>query len=1099
MVQTGKSLVQKEDIKSIVPTLVIGIGGTGLEVIMRIRRLITESYGSLENLPVVGFLHIDTDREAQPANPLMAGPPLENYETYCSQVAFEEARKILHDPESWSWYHDWLPPELLDKPQLLVSQQGAGQIRACGRFSFFFNHDQIGKASQQAKQRIRRGEHRTFMSEKYGLDVKPQLNVFVACSIAGGTGSGMLIDLGYSLQRWFEGESDLKITAIISTPDAFGSVSAKDKIKCNGYAALMELNYFCDTSTTFSVRYAANEGSRIETNKPPYDLIYLVGTTNESGVNLKLDDVQEMMAQNIFLDLVSDFSAYKRSIRDNIERTAAGQNDEPPKGRSYPRTFMSFGLATIEIPIHHIRNNLTYRLSEDLCQWWQNREVQLPPEPQTTIDSQLRGINLLARELRQTILRAKDRPYPYQAVIQEWISSLRQEIISENRLECTAQGINIFSQEKGKIVDFIDGYLRPQVDRYRYAHLRDDGNDERTHGDFLRVMYDNRNQLVSSAIAALQESLYTELADRHLGPKFLQLKLDAIASSFDSDIQQMEREAEKTWLVLERASFKEYEASLSRLNEHSRRWRLTKQSQMNEEGDIVLNNLGKAFNCFLERKSRVIAVAVLRRLKEFVDRLRSQLERWQQRVSQSEARFRELAKQEANQADALEMVGIKLFERQELNELYDDFLADVVNKQEGGMTSASRRGQEVLCKQLTEQILTSSSHLWKESRPANATFRLLDIEKIDELQYSDFEGILEQKVSQSIAQAGQNTRLYQDIDACTHFRRQYPDEMNPERKIQELFEQSKPLVRLNRNIPQVSAFNYISLAKAGLLGGDNPTENDAIKLAELLKKYFTDEQAIAPLTERERHKILAVHEVGGFSLRCLQGTEQMRRSYQDWRGKRITAERKRLRGQQADLSPSVHIQKDIIFWDFIPADYKVEELVVMLRALGILRQEVNQNTQQPVIRYSRKIRGETEKVTLAANWEDTVQVLQLPDCRQDKKELETQLDRSIEQAETTQQKQQIEQQLQTYLQQRLSDFRKQGGQDAPRYLRERDIVRSFIAEHHLRTTATEAVQNQSGKGEHHLGFEVNTSASSSPDSYQEYEQYLTQLFQLNLS
>ena len=212
-----------------------------------------------------------------------------------------------------------------------------------------------------------------------------------------------------------------------------------------------------------------------------------------------------------------------------------------------------------------------------------------------------------------------------------------------------------------------------------------------------------------------------------------------------------------------------------------------------------------------------------------------------------------------------------------------------------------------------------------------------------------------------IEQTGENTKLYTDMDACTFFMQRFPTEISQNTRIQELFEQSKPLVRLDRNIPQTSQFNYIPLAKVGLIGGDNPTEIAAIKQAEILRKYFTAEEAIAPITERERHKILAIHEVGGFSLRCLKGTEQMRRSYQDWRGQRVMAERTRLRGQQVDVPPSVHIQKDIVFWDFVPPLAKIEELVVIIRALGILRAEINQNTQQAVICYSAKIKDRQEK------------------------------------------------------------------------------------------------------------------------------------------
>ncbi|MEX6776203.1 tubulin-like doman-containing protein, partial [Limnospira fusiformis NRMCF6962] len=150
--QNLTALDQKSDIGTIVPTLIIGVGGTGLEVISRVRRLIVESYGSLEKLPVVGFLHIDTDERPRVKKPEMAGPPLEDYEEFWAHVTFEEAKKIKENPTTYSWYHDWLPPELTVLQ--LVSQQGAGQIRACGRFAFFYNHQNIRNKCQQAIKRI---------------------------------------------------------------------------------------------------------------------------------------------------------------------------------------------------------------------------------------------------------------------------------------------------------------------------------------------------------------------------------------------------------------------------------------------------------------------------------------------------------------------------------------------------------------------------------------------------------------------------------------------------------------------------------------------------------------------------------------------------------------------------------------------------------------------------------------------------------------------------------------------------------------------------------------------------------------------------------
>ncbi|WP_222930889.1 tubulin-like doman-containing protein, partial [Microcystis aeruginosa] len=897
------SSVAQTDRKDIVPTLVIGVGGTGLEVILRVRRLITESYGSLKNFPIVGFLHIDTDSGYKPSNPLMIGPPLEEGEKYYSKVTLLEVQPIVKNPSAWDCYHEWLPPELISNPQLLASQEGAGQIRACGRFSFFFNRDKIEAACQRLKKEIRKGQHISFMQEKYQLKVKSELNVFVACSIAGGTGSGMLIDLGYSLQNWlFSGEKG-DLTAIICTPDAFGNVSANDRVQCNGYAALMELNYFSDQAddpkTKFSVRYKQEEGSRVENDQAPYGYTYLIGSTNGSGVNLSLDQVREVMAQNIFLDLVSDFSPYKRSIRDNIKRKASSGNDKPPIGRSYPRNFMSFGLASIEVPIHHIRSYLASRLATDLYQWWQNSEVELPAQPETMVTSQLREINLLRDELRKAILRAKDQSFPYQAVVQTWLSEMRQDIITNNRLQCTATGLGgMFSKEKGKIIEFIDQYLRPQVDDYK-RHFDDSSPDKRTHGDYLRVMYDNQAMVIKRAETELREQLYANLLERNLGPKFVRLKLEEIKRSFDADIERLSKEAEKSWLVIEGEARKQYEAGLSRMNEMIPRPGLEKQSLINKEWDDISKYLVQNFNAFLERKSRILAVEVLRRMKEYINQLERQFNKWQTRIEQSKIESHAQAQQFMNQADALEIVGIKLFKRQELNEWYEDFLANVVNTNEINLKVAARNGLNVLCERLTEIVLVNSSSLWVEDRPANASFRLFDIEKIKDIQYPDFAQIVYQQTQTTIKNAGNNTKLVQNMDACTGFMQEYPNEFEQKAKIQELFEQSKPLVRLDRNIPQNSGFDYINFAKAGLLGGDNPQEPGARKQADILRIYFNEEQAIAPLTEKERHKILAIHEVGGFSLRCIQGMDKMRESYQLWRGQRIEAERKRLRGQRA--------------------------------------------------------------------------------------------------------------------------------------------------------------------------------------------------------
>ena len=1049
---------------TIIPTLVIGVGGTGLEVITRLRRLVTESYGSLDKLPIVGFLHIDADENYKLSNPAMAGPPLQASEKYWSQVKLEDAKRIAASPDGFSWFHEWLPPELISKPEVLESEKGAGQIRACGRFSFFFNRDIIRQKCIEARTRIQ-GHEQTMITD-YKLTVKSELNIFVIGSISGGTGSGMLIDLGYSLREWFRGEFILKTAAIIPSPDAFANIPADMRIKENGYAALMELNYFSDENTKYSVLYGPNENSRLEDSRPPYDYTYIVGIKNES-VKLEVDEVREMMAQNIFLDLVSDYSPYKRSIRDNF-RGLVMKNDQPinkrsePWGRSYPINFLSFGIASIEIPLHQIRNYLSAFLAADLYKWWLNYEVLLPSDMQSDIEQELKAMKLLSNELRTQILLAQDGR-PYQQIIQQWLKNVTEEIINENRLLCTAQlpSIPPFANETGKILQFIDGYLQPKVDEYRLDHLRDD---QKRQGDFIQRMYDNGNQLVNSAAVALQEKLYSYLVDRSRGPKFLKIMLELTEDSFNTQIEKLEREAGKTWEVVEKVGLDEYAKALSEINEFRTRWSNTKQNDMNKRCDKAFQGLGKSLQAGLECKSRLIAADVLRRLLVSVSEFKSRLNRWIMRIEQSEAKFREQAIQEANKIDALEFVGLKLFQLQELNELYADFIAII-------------GGRDVLSQQMTEQVLgrSNQSKFWSQSPYAATTFRLLDVEKIAQVEYSDFEKVVDNTTRRFIKEAPPQSRLYSNMDACTRFMQLYPEEREQQTQIELLFNRSKPLVRLDRNIP-LGRFDYITIPKAGIINGENTNERAAQRQVRILKIYFPQDQAIGPLTERERHKILAVQEVGGFSLRCISGTDILRSSYQKWRGERIRAERAILKGQKVDVPVPVHLHKDMAIWDFMPSDSAVEKLVLIARAFCILRQETNQKTKKDVIRYRKTSELDEDIVTLAATWEEAVEILEVPDCRDDRTEVKKQLDELLEQAETDLQKQELRGRLETFLAERLRNEFRKIGQDTPQYLLEKSIIQEFITDNKLGSKInTDDSNTQSSGG---FGFTVEGIDSS---------------------
>ncbi len=72
--------------KSMVPTVLVGVGGTGAEILSRVRRFVEETYDSLDKFPLISFLWIDTDKGYKITNPEAAGRILKTTKSVMPQL-----------------------------------------------------------------------------------------------------------------------------------------------------------------------------------------------------------------------------------------------------------------------------------------------------------------------------------------------------------------------------------------------------------------------------------------------------------------------------------------------------------------------------------------------------------------------------------------------------------------------------------------------------------------------------------------------------------------------------------------------------------------------------------------------------------------------------------------------------------------------------------------------------------------------------------------------------------------------------------------------------------------------------------------------------
>jgi len=1030
------------DEKSMIPTVLVGVGGTGHEVLSRVRRLVEETYGSLQNFPIISFLIIDTDREYKVTNPGAAGSQFKDNEKFWASVSGSEVKRMMSDMDNFPWIKSWFPTEL--ERNITAIEAGAGQIRAYGRFAFFCNYHKIQKKFNETCDNVKGKE--TFMRDKYAIKVDTNaLNVFVVGSLSGGTGSGMLIDIGYCVRHWLRGQGSPTVTAIAPMPTAFTGINVGDRVLANGYAAMMELSYFSDYRTEYVSQYSGQLTDEVRSKSAPFDFTYLVGTKNGES-EFKLDQIREMMAQNIFLDLTSDFAPHKRSIRDNI-KGAFAQAD--PGGRGYPKNFMSFGLSSIEIPIAQIRTSLSNRLASDFIGWWLNESVPLPPDMTKLVETDiLKRMRLTEAELIADLSSAGDRSYL--AVISEWVNSIRNEIATDNKLKCTQEGVNIIGAERGKIRQFLD-YLQPKVNEYRDNHLRELSPDLRLHGDFLQKMYDNRDRIIQQGRKSLDAEFYRIMEDRNCGPKFADAFVTTVRQSFITATEKFRREIEKVWQPNETNRQRQYEISLQDIAQFKDKFALTKQADMEKRSESALTGLEGTVIAAIQRKARSLGIEVIARMQEHLDDLNRRLARVNQKLRQLRDEFQQRSDQQAGSADALVINGIKLYNREELNQLYQDAIEQMAGASEGSKTRY-QLGMDGICSNVSKDVLLQASPMWKKNRTADEVMQLFDLPNLQDVQDNDFKEIIAERTKLVMINAPGSSRLKRELAACDRLYKVFNnDESEIRNRIGIAYGKSRPLILLSDAVlkRQDAGFTPAVNSKVAIVGGRNSEDAAAQKLIPILQERVGGSDSITPLGEAERHRIVFVQEIGGFSLRCVEGMTELQQSYQDWKGQSIQAKRAQLKGESKDPPIPVHIQKEPPFWDIFPESPQIFQLVVKARALKVLRLEENRKTQEKVIRYTRKTVIGTENVDVASSWEETVQVLQVLACRPDKEEIERQVNVKLSEAETEQQKQALYQQLLEYLKQQELELEKEGGTDSLNYKREANVIQDVIKEKKL--------------------------------------------------
>jgi hypothetical protein len=271
-------------------TLVIGLGGTGLRSVQRMKEKYHEVYGT-DNIPTTEFLVFDT-ADKKPL-PTANGQDIELQPNEFQKLETTDPKKIVRVN---SEVQDWFPGEGV--PLHTANGPGANQVRAIGRLKLFQNASDVHSRIKQAFDSLRAIKPKHDLGE-FDLNDRADILISVVGSLAGGTGSGTFLDIAFVCRKFMNAADTL--VGYLLLPDVFTSKPSTHNIRPNAYGALKELDMLMSRSSMANGSYQFG-GQRITRQDAPFNIVYLINNKQkEKYTYTEVEEMTELLGMGVFI------------------------------------------------------------------------------------------------------------------------------------------------------------------------------------------------------------------------------------------------------------------------------------------------------------------------------------------------------------------------------------------------------------------------------------------------------------------------------------------------------------------------------------------------------------------------------------------------------------------------------------------------------------------------------------------------------------------------------------------------------------------------------------------------------------------------------
>jgi serine/threonine protein kinase len=371
------------------PALVVSLGGVGLRILQQLRRALHKRYRAPAALPNIRLLHLDTDPGVL--------QDLEHGDVDAAVCEREVLLARLHRPAHYlkpgserQSIENWLPLPVLSR--LPRDQVTTGGWRALGRLAFTTNFATISARLRSELEACTGSAAMAAAQERTGLGLRTtNPRVYLVTSLAGGTGSGLFIELAHTV-RWLLrqlGYEHPEVAGLFLVPPVAGQVSSSSAA-ANCFTALTELNYYAAPGRAYQEHYLGQ--ATVTSREPPLSRCCLLPLPSEANGPEPLRELATLAGDFLCRDLTTPLGRVADACR-------LGQAAPTPRMNS-----LTFGIFWFAVPHRLLLQRVAQCLCHRLVRSWRHDNRQSQEDTlRAWADKQLQDRQLELDGLRQRL------------------------------------------------------------------------------------------------------------------------------------------------------------------------------------------------------------------------------------------------------------------------------------------------------------------------------------------------------------------------------------------------------------------------------------------------------------------------------------------------------------------------------------------------------------------------------------------------------------------------------------------------------------------------------------------------------------------------